>query len=113
MALLEACAHLAPTLGKASTKVLTIPESSIKGTGRPDVAVQLDGLLTGYVELKAPDKPADPTKLKDQHDKDQWKKFQLLPNLIYTNGSEWSKEQSHVTTISVEAWGATAQQKAL
>lgn len=88
-ALLEACAHLAPKVGKKAITALALLETSVKGTGRPDVGLLLDGLLTGHVELKAPDKPADPTKLKDKHDKDQWKKFQLLPNLIYTNGMEW------------------------
>lgn len=89
-ALLEACASLAPrTVKTRPARVVALLETSVKGTGRPDVGVTLDGLLNGYVELKAPDKPADPTKLKDKHDKDQWKKFQLLPNLIYTNGQEW------------------------
>lgn len=96
-ALLEACAHLAPKVGKQAPGVLTLLETSVKGTGRPDVGLMLDGLLNGHVELKAPCKSADPTKLKDKHDKDQWKKFQLLPNLIYTNGREWRLYRSDGT----------------
>ena len=87
--LLEACAHLVPSSGHVPASVLALLEATVKGTGRPDVAVMLGGLLSGYVELKAPEKPADPSKFKDKHDKDQWKKFQLFPNLIYTNGLEW------------------------
>ncbi len=56
--------------------------------GRPDIGVFVQSLIAGYVELKAPDKGADPDKLKGA-DQIQWKKFQNLPNLIYTNGSEW------------------------
>lgn len=89
-ALLEACADLAPRMVKAHpARVVALLETSVKGTGRPDVGVTLNNLLNGYVELKAPDKPADPAKFKDKHDKEQWKKFGLLPNLIYTNGQEW------------------------
>lgn len=88
--LIEACVALAPSLSKTKdVAVLALLETSIKGTGRPDVGVLLDGLLVGHIELKAPEKLADPTKLRDAHDKAQWKKFQLLPNLIYTNGIEW------------------------
>lgn len=88
--LLEACAELAPkTVKTRAARVVALLETSVKGTGRPDVGVTIDGLLNGYIELKAPDKPADPTKFRDKHDKDQWKKFQLFPNVIYTNGVEW------------------------
>lgn len=89
-ALLEACAELAPkTVKTRPARVVALLETSVKGTGRPDVGVTLDGLLNGFIELKAPDKPADPTKFKDKHDKEQWKKFQLFPNVVYTNGIEW------------------------
>lgn len=88
-ALLEACAHLAPNAARKAPHVLALLEARVTGTGRPDVAVQLDGQTNGYIELKAPDKPADPTKLTLKHDKEQWKKFQLMPNIIYSNGLEW------------------------
>ena len=57
--------------------------------GRPDMGVARSTLLTGYVELKAPGKGADPTKLKGA-DKVQWEKFKELPNLIYTDGNAWA-----------------------
>lgn len=56
--------------------------------GRPDIAVQVKQAICGYVELKEPGKSADPTRLKGT-DKEQWQRFQALPNLIYTNGSDW------------------------
>ena len=58
-------------------------------SGRPDMGVARDGLLTGYIELKAPGKGADPAKLKGA-DKAQWAKFKELPNLIYTDGNAWA-----------------------
>jgi hypothetical protein len=56
--------------------------------GRPDIGVTVGSLLSGYIELKAPGKGADPKKLKGS-DKIQWQKFQDLPNLMYTDGNEW------------------------
>lgn len=57
---------------------------------RPDFAVTRKGALIGFIEVKAPDKGADPTKFKTRHDKEQWEKLKALPNLIYTNGSAFS-----------------------
>ncbi|PDW03146.1 type ISP restriction/modification enzyme [Candidatus Viridilinea mediisalina] len=57
--------------------------------GRPDLGVVLDGLLVGYVELKAPGKGAEPTRFKGD-DRAQWEKFKNLPNLIYCDGNEWA-----------------------
>ena len=56
--------------------------------GTPDFAVHASDLLAGYVELKAPGKGADPRRFKGR-DKDQWKRFQAIPNLLYTDGNEW------------------------
>lgn len=55
---------------------------------RPDYGVSVDGAITGYVEIKAPDKPIDPAALRG-HDKSQWERQRDLPNLLYTNGTEW------------------------
>jgi hypothetical protein len=57
---------------------------------RPDFAVTRKGALIGFIEVKAPDKGADPTKFKTKHDKEQWEKLKALPNLIYTNGDAFS-----------------------
>ena len=42
--------------------------------------------MVGFVEIKAPDKGADPRKYKG-HDKEQRDKLQYLPNLLYTDGN--------------------------
>ncbi len=60
--------------------------------GCPDFAAHIDKLPIGYIELKAPGKGANPELFKG-HDRDQWKRFQNVPNLIYTDGNEWSLYQ--------------------
>ena len=57
---------------------------------RPDIAVYVGGLICGYIELKAPGFGADAPKLKGEHNKKQWEKLKGLPNLIYTDGREWT-----------------------
>ena len=61
---------------------------------RPDIAIYVDGLICGYVELKAPGSGADAPKLKGDHNKKQWQKLKGLPNLIYTDGREWALYRS-------------------
>ena len=61
--------------------------------GRPDMAVRIRGAVCGFVELKEPGKSADPNKLKGV-DRQQWKRFQALPNLIYCNGRDWGLYRS-------------------
>jgi hypothetical protein len=57
--------------------------------GRPDYAVHLNGLLAGYVELKAPGVGATATRFKG-HNRDQFKRFSAIPNILYTDGNEWA-----------------------
>ncbi len=57
--------------------------------GRPDFAVHLNKLLAGYVELKAPGAGANPKRFSG-HNREQWKRFQSLPNLLYCDGNEWA-----------------------
>ena len=61
--------------------------------GRPDIGVTAGNLLTGHVELKSPGTGARPEHFKARN-KDQWLRFKALPNLIYTDGSEWSLYRS-------------------
>jgi len=61
--------------------------------GRPDIGVLVGKLLCGHVELKAPGKGARVERFKSS-DREQWKKFEALPNLIYTDGLEWSLYRS-------------------
>ena len=74
--------------GYAGTQALA--EVQLPGIGRPDLGVLSGGLLTGHVELKAPGKGANPKRFTDAHDRQQWIKFQNLPNLLYTDGQEWA-----------------------
>ena len=57
--------------------------------GRPDLGITLNGLLVGHIELKRPGLGARPENFTGPN-KSQWTRFKELPNLIYTDGSEWS-----------------------
>ena len=61
--------------------------------GRPDIGVVTNGLLNGHVELKRPGMGARPEGFKGR-DRQQWERFKALPNLIYTDSSEWSLYRS-------------------
>ena len=56
--------------------------------GRPDYAVHLNQLLVGYVELKAPGVGATAIHFKG-HNRNQFKRFSAIPNILYTDGNEW------------------------
>lgn len=55
---------------------------------RPDYAVRASGELTGYLELKKPGLSVDPDTF-GRSNREQWEKLRNLPNLLYTNGTEW------------------------
>jgi len=57
--------------------------------GRPDVGVYQGRALVGFVELKEPEKSIAPSSFRG-HDRKQWRRFKDLPNLIYTNGRDWT-----------------------
>jgi len=93
-------------VGKAQAiKIVCTGETRLPGRiGKPDYAVHSGGLLTGYVELKAPGTGAIPNRFTG-HNRDQWKRFQAIPNLIYTDGNEWGLYRSgnpvrHVVRMS-------------
>jgi len=60
--------------------------------GKPDYAVHVGGPLAGYVELKAPGSGADPKRFKGRN-REQWKRFSSIPNLIYCDGNDWGLYQ--------------------
>lgn len=70
-----------------------VAESSVPGLGQPDFCVEEHGAWIGYVELKAPGKGADPEHYRG-HDRRQWTRFQQIPNLIYTDGTEFGLYRS-------------------
>ncbi|MER6110639.1 type ISP restriction/modification enzyme [Streptomyces hirsutus] len=55
---------------------------------RPDYAVSVDGEISGYVELKRPGLSVDPDTF-GRGNREQWHKLRDLPNLLYSNGTEW------------------------
>lgn len=84
-------ADMAELSGFQRQAVVAVGESSLSDLKtRPDYAVTVSNALAGFVEVKAPGKGADPRRFRDRHDKDQWIRLQSLPNLIYTDGNEFS-----------------------
>jgi len=70
-------------------KVICTGETKLPGRiGKPDYAVHSNKLLSGYVELKAPGIGANPKRFTG-HNREQWKRFQAIPNIIYCDGNEW------------------------
>ena len=57
--------------------------------GRPDYAVHRNGMLVGYVEIKAPGVGANAARFKGRN-RQQFKRFSAIPNLLYTDGNEWA-----------------------
>ncbi|MEU0584323.1 type ISP restriction/modification enzyme [Streptomyces sp. NPDC006132] len=55
---------------------------------RPDYAVRANGEITGYIELKKPGLSVDPGTF-SKANREQWEKLRDLPNLLYSNGTEW------------------------
>jgi N-6 DNA Methylase len=65
------------------------PEFHNPGVGRPDIAlVRPDAPPRAFIELKAPTKPADPTRWRDPHDQRQFKRFKELSYWASSNFSE-------------------------
>ena len=83
--------NLSELIGISQGALSAVGESSLADLKtRPDYAITLHDALVGFIEVKAPGKGADPRKFKDRHDKQQWEKLRSLPNLIYTDGNEFS-----------------------
>ena len=61
--------------------------------GKPDFAAHDQAHTIGYVEVKAPGKGAAPALFKG-HDLEQWRRFQSVPNLLYTDGNQWALYRS-------------------
>ncbi|MGH4010230.1 MAG: type ISP restriction/modification enzyme [Pseudonocardiaceae bacterium] len=58
---------------------------------RPDFAVRVGSATVGYLELKAPGKRVPDTwSSPTAHDRKQWQRLALLPNVLYTDGQEWA-----------------------
>ncbi|MEU6350945.1 type ISP restriction/modification enzyme [Streptomyces sp. NPDC047072] len=55
---------------------------------RPDYAVRTATGIIGYIELKKPTLSVDPETF-SKSNREQWEKLRDLPNLLYSNGTEW------------------------
>ncbi len=83
--------NLAELVGLPPRTVVMVGETSLADIKtRPDYAVARGNVLTGFIEVKAPGKGADPRRFSDPHDREQWTKLQTLPNIIYTDGNGFS-----------------------
>ena len=70
----------------AAPGLTVVPEFATAGIGRPDIALKRAGQPPrAFVELKAPNKPDDPARYKDAHDKRQHERFQSLPVWAVSN----------------------------
>lgn len=71
------------------TEVSWHDEFAVQELGvRPDYAVKVDGVVNGYIEVKKPGLSVDPASFAGRN-KAQWERLRDLPNLLYTNGTEW------------------------
>lgn len=81
---------IADSLGLTITTIgeTRLPDLSI----RPDYAVDVEGARVGYVELKQPGHGVPGTWPNPSvHDRTQWEKFKLLPNVLYSDGQEFAR----------------------
>jgi hypothetical protein len=88
-------------LEAAAPQVEAFTEARIE-IGRPDFAVRRRNAICGYVELKEPGKGANTNRLKGA-DKAQWQRFSALPNLIYTDGHDWTLYRSGKSVMAIRA----------
>jgi Type ISP C-terminal specificity domain/N-6 DNA Methylase len=82
--------HLLSAVAAQSKKTIVAHgEAPLSELGvRADYAIRVDGAVTGYLEVKKPDLSIDPATFRG-HNKRQWEQLRDLPDLIYTNGTEW------------------------
>lgn len=80
---------IAASLGLTITTIgeTRLPELSI----RPDYAVDVVNARVGYVELKRPGHGVPSTWTPSHHDRSQWERFRLLPNVLYTDGEQFAR----------------------
>ncbi|MDN5715677.1 MAG: N-6 DNA methylase [Janibacter sp.] len=96
------------TFLRSAAKALDFTEVNVIGevkmadiSSRPDFAVTIGNALTGFIEIKALGKGADPRKYRG-HDKSQFERLRLLPNVLYTDSQSWSLWQNGELVDRVE-----------
>lgn len=81
---------IAESLGLTITMIgeTRLPDLSI----RPDYAIDVARARVGYVELKKPGHGVPETwPSPSVHDRNQWNKFKLLPNVLYSDGQKFAR----------------------
>lgn len=82
---------IAEMAGFARKDIILVGETRLADLHiRPDYAITLGNALVGFMELKAPGKGARASHFGDAHDQAQAAKLKSLPNIIYTDGNEFS-----------------------
>lgn len=76
---------------------------------RPDYGVSVEQVMIGYIEVKAPGISVDPSRMRG-HNLLQWERQRDLPNLLYTNGTDWRlyRDGVFVESASLTAAGLAA-----
>lgn len=80
--------------GKMGLHITMIGETRLPDLSvRPDYAVNVAGARAGYIELKQPvfGVPSAWKKKPDDHDRKQWDKLKLLPNVLYSDGENFAR----------------------
>jgi Type ISP C-terminal specificity domain/N-6 DNA Methylase len=99
--LLEGLVRLLPVV----QNLIVVPEYREPGVGQPDIALKsLGAPPRAFVELKAPAKPADPTRWRDPHDKRQFERFKELSCWATCNFAEFRlfhRADEHVSAVVV------------
>lgn len=82
--------HLITAVGDfiGATTILDGEAHLTELSSRPDFAVRVKGAVVGYIEVKKAGLSLDPGTFSG-HNRDQWNRLKDLPNLVYTNGTEW------------------------
>ncbi|MET9244946.1 type ISP restriction/modification enzyme [Nonomuraea sp. NPDC003709] len=81
-------ADMADALG---VSIVMIGETRLESLRvRPDYAVDVAGARVGHIELKAPGRGVPSAWTPNRHERAQWEKLRLLPNVLYTDGALWA-----------------------
>lgn len=103
---------LLPTLDAVANLTVS-PEYNNPGVGRPDIALIRQGQpARAFIELKAPAKPADPSRWRDAHDKRQYDRLKELAHWSTSNFIEFrlfSRAEPLGTAIIVPARALKAE----
>jgi hypothetical protein len=94
---------LATVAAELGVSITTVGEATLSDLRvRPDYAVKVNGVVSGYVEVKRPGRGADPTLWKrGSHDAEQWEKLKALPNVLYTDGQSWGLYRTGEPAVEV------------